>query len=146
MGPSGVLVGGEAQVEALQEFLHGAPGGRPPVMLVAGEAGGGKTALVDHALAGAGQPGRRGWGARGENARGEGAGPGPPPSPPRPPPSTGGPAGAVLGPGPLAPRRGAGAAWARPAARPGQPVGPGRGGGRGPDAHGGARPARRVPR
>src|SRR5437016_3944450 len=63
MGPSGVLVGREAQVEALQEFLHGAPGGRPPVMLVAGEAGVGKTALVDHALAGAGQPVRRGWAA-----------------------------------------------------------------------------------
>ena len=60
---SGVLVGREAQVEALQEFLHGAPAGRPPVMLVAGEAGVGKTALVDHVLAGAGQPVRRGWAA-----------------------------------------------------------------------------------
>src|SRR5690348_10252333 len=60
MGTSGVLVGREAQVEALQEFLHGSPAGRPPVMLVAGEAGVGKTALVDHVLAGAGQPVRRG--------------------------------------------------------------------------------------
>ena len=60
MGTSGVLVGREAQVEALQEFLHGGPAGRPPVMLVAGEAGVGKTALVDHVLAGAGQPVRRG--------------------------------------------------------------------------------------
>src|SRR5215471_748808 len=63
MGASGVLVGREAQVEALQEFLHGAPAGRPPVMLVAGEAGVGKTALVDHVLASAGQPVRRGWAA-----------------------------------------------------------------------------------
>ena len=63
MGASGVLVGREAQMEALQEFLHGDPGGRPPVMLVAGEAGVGKTALVDHVLAGAGQPVRRGWAA-----------------------------------------------------------------------------------
>jgi DNA-binding CsgD family transcriptional regulator len=61
MGTSGVLVGREAQVEALQAFLHGGPAGRPPVMLVAGEAGVGKTALVDHVLAGAGQPVRRGW-------------------------------------------------------------------------------------
>ena len=63
MGTSGVLVGREAQVEALQEFLHGGPAGRPPVMLVAGEAGVGKTALVDHVLARAGQPVRRGWAA-----------------------------------------------------------------------------------
>src|SRR5215471_21675720 len=63
MGTSGVLVGRDAQVEALQEFLHGAPAGRPPVMLVAGEAGVGKTALVDHVLASAGQPVRRGWAA-----------------------------------------------------------------------------------
>src|SRR5215471_12536020 len=63
MGTSGVLVGREAQVEALQEFLHGSPAGRPPVMLVTGEAGVGKTALVDHVLAGAGQPVRRGWAA-----------------------------------------------------------------------------------
>src|SRR2546423_1911030 len=49
MGTGRVLVGREAQVEALHEFLHGAPAGRPPVMLVAGEAGVGKTALVDHA-------------------------------------------------------------------------------------------------
>ena len=63
MGASGVLVGREAQVEALEEFLHGGPAGRPPVMLVAGEAGVGKTALVDHVLAGAGQPVRRGWAA-----------------------------------------------------------------------------------
>src|SRR5262245_37519371 len=59
MGMGRVLVGRQAQVEALQEFLHGAPAG-PPVMLVAGEAGVGKTALVDHVLAGAGQPVRRG--------------------------------------------------------------------------------------
>jgi DNA-binding CsgD family transcriptional regulator len=63
MGASGVLVGREAPVEALQEFLRGGPAGRPPVMLVAGEAGVGKTALVDHVLAGAGQPVRRGWAA-----------------------------------------------------------------------------------
>src|SRR6266516_4607706 len=63
MGTGRVLVGREAQVEALHEFLQGAPAGRPPVMLVAGEAGVGKTALVDHALAGAGQPVRRGWAA-----------------------------------------------------------------------------------
>jgi DNA-binding CsgD family transcriptional regulator len=63
MDTSRVLVGREAQVEALQEFLHGTPAGRPPVMLVAGEAGVGKTALVDHVLAGAGQPVRRGWAA-----------------------------------------------------------------------------------
>src|SRR5262245_50359203 len=63
MGTSGVLVGRDAQVEALQEFLHGAPAGRPPVMLIAGEAGVGKTALVDHVLASAGQPVRRGWAA-----------------------------------------------------------------------------------
>src|SRR5215831_11248478 len=63
MGTSGVLVGREAQVEALQEFLDGGPAGRPPVMLVAGEAGVGKTALVDHVLASSGQPVRRGWAA-----------------------------------------------------------------------------------
>src|SRR5215831_287926 len=63
MSTGGGLVGREAQVEALQEFLHGAPAGMPPVMLVAGEAGVGKTALVDHVLAGAGQPVRRGWAA-----------------------------------------------------------------------------------
>jgi len=55
-----VLVGREAQVEALQEFLQGAPAGRPPVMLIAGEAGVGKTSLVDHVLARAGQPVQRG--------------------------------------------------------------------------------------
>ena len=60
MSPGGVLVGREAQVEALQAFLHGARAGRPPVTLVAGEAGIGKTALVDHVLASAGQPVRRG--------------------------------------------------------------------------------------
>jgi DNA-binding NarL/FixJ family response regulator len=60
MSTSGVLVGREAQVEALQEFLHGGPAGPPPVMLVAGEAGVGKTALVDHVLASVGQPVRRG--------------------------------------------------------------------------------------
>jgi DNA-binding NarL/FixJ family response regulator len=63
MGTSGVLVGREAQVEALQEFLHGGPAGRPPVMLVAGEAGVGKTALVDHVLVNVGMPVRRGWAA-----------------------------------------------------------------------------------
>src|SRR5215467_9803660 len=63
MSMGGGLVGREAQVEALQEFLEGAPAGRPPVTLVAGEAGVGKTALVDHVLAGAGQPIRRGWAA-----------------------------------------------------------------------------------
>src|SRR5262252_7954264 len=63
MGVSGVLVGREAQVEALQESLEGAPAGRPPVVLVAGEAGVGKTALVDHVLVGSGQPVRRGWAA-----------------------------------------------------------------------------------
>ena len=63
MGTSAVLVGREAQVEVLQEILHGTLAGRPPVMLVAGEAGVGKTALVDHVLAGAGQPVRRGWAA-----------------------------------------------------------------------------------
>src|SRR5262245_18479514 len=63
MSMGGVLVGREAQVEAFQEFLHGDPAGRPPVMLVAGEAGVGKTALVDHVLASVGQPVRRGWAA-----------------------------------------------------------------------------------
>ena len=63
MGTSGVLVGREAQVEALQEFLHDGPAGRPPVMLVAGEAGVGKTALVDHVLVNVGMPVRRGWAA-----------------------------------------------------------------------------------
>jgi len=60
MSTGGVLVGREAQVEALLALLHGAPAGRPPVTLVAGEAGIGKTALVEHVLAGAGQPVRRG--------------------------------------------------------------------------------------
>src|SRR5262245_43330752 len=63
MSMGGVLVGREAHVEALQEFLHGGPAGRPPVMLVAGEAGVGKTALVDHVLAGVGHAVRRGWAA-----------------------------------------------------------------------------------
>jgi predicted ATPase/DNA-binding CsgD family transcriptional regulator len=60
MGMDRLLVGREAQAEALRAFLRGATAGRPPVMLVAGEAGVGKTALVDHVLAGAGQPVRRG--------------------------------------------------------------------------------------
>src|SRR5262245_58978922 len=60
MSTGGALVGREAQVEALQALLHGAPAGRPPVTLVAGEAGIGKTALVEHVLAGTGQPVRRG--------------------------------------------------------------------------------------
>jgi DNA-binding CsgD family transcriptional regulator len=60
MGMDRLLVGREAQAEALRAFLRGATAGRPPVMLVAGEAGVGKTALVDHALAGAGQPVLRG--------------------------------------------------------------------------------------
>src|SRR5215475_1873245 len=60
MSTGGVLVGREAQVEALLALLHGAPAGRPPVTLVAGEAGIGKTALVEHVLAGTGQPVRRG--------------------------------------------------------------------------------------
>ncbi|HEY7360913.1 MAG TPA: AAA family ATPase, partial [Streptosporangiaceae bacterium] len=60
MSTGGVLVGREAQVEALQALLPGAPAGRPPVTLVAGEAGIGKTALVEHVLAGTGQPVRRG--------------------------------------------------------------------------------------
>src|SRR5262249_35826358 len=63
MGMSGVLVGRDAQVEALQEFLHGGPAGRPPVMRGAGEAGVGKTALVDHVRVSSGQPVRRGWAA-----------------------------------------------------------------------------------
>src|SRR5215470_18995057 len=63
MSMGGGLVGREAQVEALQESLEGGPAGRPPVALIAGEAGVGKTALVDHVLAGAGQPARRGWAA-----------------------------------------------------------------------------------
>ena len=75
MGTSGVLVGREAQVEALQEFLHDGPARRPPVMLVAGEAGVGKTALVDHVLVNVGMPVRRGW-AAGRKSAGRGAGPG----------------------------------------------------------------------
>jgi len=63
MSMGGGLVGREAQVEALLGFLEGALAGRPPVTLVAGEAGVGKTALVDHVLARAGQPIRRGWAA-----------------------------------------------------------------------------------
>jgi DNA-binding CsgD family transcriptional regulator/tetratricopeptide (TPR) repeat protein len=45
-----VLVGREAECAA----LRGALGGRPPVILVAGEAGAGKTTIVEHVLAGAG--------------------------------------------------------------------------------------------
>jgi DNA-binding CsgD family transcriptional regulator len=60
MGTDGLLVGRDAQAESLRAFLGGAAAGRPPVMLVAGEAGVGKTALVDHVLASAGQPVLRG--------------------------------------------------------------------------------------
>jgi predicted ATPase len=52
MGTDRVLVGRDAQVEALETFLRGDPVTRPPVLLVAGEAGIGKTALVEQVLAG----------------------------------------------------------------------------------------------
>ena len=134
MGTSAVLVGREAQVEVLQEILHGTLAGRPPVMLVAGEAGVGKTALVDHVLAGAGQPVRRGWAAGRKSAVYEVLA-------------------QVLTPasGQSAGLEGAGHELAlvlpraRPATGPGQPVGASRGGGRGSGAHGRIRSARCVP-
>ena len=54
MGTDRVLVGRDAQVEALETFLRGDPVTRRPVLLVAGEAGIGKTALVEQVLAGGG--------------------------------------------------------------------------------------------
>ncbi len=60
MGTDRVLVGRDAQVEALETFLRGDPVTRPPVLLVAGEAGIGKTALVEQVLAGGEQPVLRG--------------------------------------------------------------------------------------
>jgi DNA-binding CsgD family transcriptional regulator len=54
------LVGREAEAGTLRAFLRSGRVGGPPVMLVAGEAGVGKTALVEHVLAEAGQPVLRG--------------------------------------------------------------------------------------
>ena len=48
---SGSLVGREAEAEALRGVLRSARVGRPPVVFVAGEAGIGKTALVEQVLA-----------------------------------------------------------------------------------------------
>jgi DNA-binding CsgD family transcriptional regulator len=60
MGTDRALAGRDAQVEALQAFLRGDPVTRPPVLLVAGEAGIGKTVLVEQVLADGEQPVLRG--------------------------------------------------------------------------------------
>jgi predicted ATPase len=68
-----VLVGREAECTALRDALAG----RPPVILVAGEGGAGKTTLVERVLASAGPAvlsGRAGAGrARADHARTGGA-------------------------------------------------------------------------
>lgn len=66
----GLLAGRDAEVAALRAILAAGPDLRAPVVFVAGEAGAGKTALVEHVLDGAGpeyEPG--------------GAGPAGPPAP-----------------------------------------------------------------
>jgi hypothetical protein len=65
-GPAGVvavrevLVGRAAEVAALRDHLGTVHTGRSPVVLISGEAGAGKTALVEHVLAGAATPVLRG--------------------------------------------------------------------------------------
>ncbi len=54
------LVGRAAEQEALRAHLAADPAGRPPVVLVSGEAGVGKTALAESVLAGAAGAVRRG--------------------------------------------------------------------------------------
>jgi hypothetical protein len=51
--PGRVLVGREAELEAVREVMDRAADGRSETLLVFGEAGVGKTALVEHAVAGA---------------------------------------------------------------------------------------------
>jgi DNA-binding CsgD family transcriptional regulator len=55
------LAGREAERAALRAFLTAERGTRPPVMLVSGEAGIGKTALVEEVLTGGCQRAGRGW-------------------------------------------------------------------------------------
>lgn len=56
MGMDRVLVGRDAECAALRRALAAGRRPRPPVILVAGEAGAGKTALVEHVLARTGTP------------------------------------------------------------------------------------------
>jgi DNA-binding CsgD family transcriptional regulator len=56
MGMDRVLVGRDAECAALRRALAAARGRRPPVILVAGEAGAGKTTLVEHVLVSTGTP------------------------------------------------------------------------------------------
>src|SRR5439155_808886 len=55
-GMDRVLVGRDAECAALRRALAAAPGRRAPVILVSGEAGAGKTTLVEHVLAHTGTP------------------------------------------------------------------------------------------
>ena len=64
VGVDQLLVGREAEQEALRGFVRASRTGRAPVVLVAGEAGVGKTMLVERVLAGAGQPVLRGRAAQ----------------------------------------------------------------------------------
>ena len=50
--PGRILIGREAELAALGEVLDRASHGRSATLLVFGEAGVGKTALVEHAVAG----------------------------------------------------------------------------------------------
>jgi len=54
MGMDRVLAGRDAECAALRRALAAAPGRRPPVILVSGEGGAGKTTLVEHVIARAG--------------------------------------------------------------------------------------------
>ena len=56
MGMDRVLAGRDGECAALRRALAAAPGGRPPLILVSGEAGAGKTTLVEHVLARTGMP------------------------------------------------------------------------------------------
>ena len=55
-GPERILIGREAELAALREVLDRATHGQSETLLVFGEAGVGKTALVQHAVAGARPP------------------------------------------------------------------------------------------
>jgi len=64
----GLLVGRDAEAGALRGLLRAARAGGAPVALVAGEAGVGKTTLVQHVLTADGSPVLRGQAAEGQPA------------------------------------------------------------------------------
>src|SRR6266702_3981665 len=71
----GLLTGRDAEAAALRSILAAGPDLRAPVVFVAGEAGAGKTALVEHVLGGAGPTHEPGSGGTGPAREPGGTGP-----------------------------------------------------------------------